>query len=77
MHAQNLVEQVRIRSRALTGRAPAPGVEAAGADLAEAAQALHRVRVLVALDEGESFARSSEVKAIAFFKRSCSTFNCS
>ena len=77
MSSPDLLEQNLVVLGAFAFGALAPSIEATRTDPVEPTQAPHRVRVLVVFDEGESFARSAEVNAIAFFKRSCSTFSCS
>ena len=77
MHAANLVEQMHVRFGSPAERPLPPRIKATRTDAEESTQAPYRVRALLVLDEGESFARRSEVNAIAFFKRSCSTLSCS
>ena len=75
-HSADPIEQAVVFLAALAARAPSPGIEAAGADAVEAAQQRHRV-VFLASNEGEDVPFRSEVNAIAFFKRSCSSLSCS
>jgi hypothetical protein len=77
MHLSHTIDQSGIVQGTLAGRAIPPGVKPAGTDTEQTAQAPHRVAFLLLLDEGEAFAFRAEVNAIAFFKRSCSSFNCS
>src|SRR6185437_4414633 len=77
VHLTDTLNQPCILLRPLAGRPITPRVVAAGADAKQPAQASHRVVRLLLLDEGKAFAFRAEVNAIAFFKRSCSIFNCS
>ena len=77
VHLANLLKHTRILLRPLTDRTVAPRVEPARADAIHTAQASHGMEVLLVLDEGEDLAFRAEVNAIAFFKRSCSSFSCS
>lgn len=77
MHLANPRHQASVLLRTLTERTGTPGIETTGADTEQAAQPPHRIALLLGLDESEAFAFRSEVNAIAFFKRSCSTFSCS
>src|SRR5580765_4046027 len=77
MHLAYPLQQSRIFFGAQTGRPAAPGIEATGADAVDAAHASHRMGFLVVVDESEDFVLRAEVKAIAFFKRSCSSLSCS
>ena len=55
-------------------RTPLPGIEAGAAHSIEPAHQPDRLLFFAVLDEGEDIAFRAEVKAMAFFKRSCSTF---
>lgn len=77
MNLANPCNQACILLRACTERSCAPGVLAAGTDPEQTTQPPHRVVPLLGFDEGEALALRSEENAIAFFKRSCSTFSCS
>ncbi|KOP26851.1 hypothetical protein AMR41_08170 [Hapalosiphon sp. MRB220] len=77
MYPTNLLHQAGIFDLAVTARSPRPCVVAGGADPVETAHRPHRTGFLVVLDEGEDLAFRSEVNAIAFFKRSCSSLSCS
>ena len=77
VHLAHVVEQHGIGLRAGAGRTIAPGIEPARAHPVEAAEPPHRVGFLLVCDEGEDVALRSEVNAIAFFKRSCSSLSCS
>lgn len=70
-------DQTCIFVCAFTKRPVAPGVVTTGADTEQATQTPHRIVLLLLLNEGEAFTFRAEVNAIAFFNRSCSTFNCS
>jgi hypothetical protein len=76
MHLANALKQPCILLRTRARGAIAPRVIPAGTDAVEPAQQPHRVLLLL-LDEGEDVGLGVEVNAIAFFKRSCSIFNCS
>ena len=70
----NLFQEVAVFDAAPARRPPALGVIAGRAHVVESAHHPDRVLFLAVLDEGEDLALRSEVKAMAFFKRSCSTF---
>lgn len=76
MHVADLLQKVAIGIAARTRRSIAPRVVAAGADAVKSTQLPHR-DVFLGGDEGEDIAFRSEVNAIAFFKRSCSSLSCS
>src|SRR5690606_19727189 len=70
----DLVHEASVLNRTLARWPVHPGVVARGADPEHPAHRCHRVRFLVVLDEGEDVAFRAEVNAMAFFKRSCSSF---
>src|SRR5689334_9283796 len=72
MHLADLALQTRIFDRSGAGSAQLPGVVPGHTDIVQPAHHSDRVRAFTVLDEGEDFALRAEVKAMAFFKRSCS-----
>lgn len=77
MRLPYLGEQTFVFLRPLAHWSITPGVVAAGADSVDTTHPSHGMFFLLLLDEGEDLALRAEVKAIAFFKRSCSSCNCS
>ena len=76
VHLANAFKQPRIVVRAYARTTIAPGVVATRTDTVQPAKQPHRMMLLL-VDEGEDVGFRAEVNAIAFFKRSCSIFNCS
>src|SRR5690606_7042925 len=71
----DLVHEAGVLNRALARWPVHPGVVARRTDPEHPAHRSHRVRFLVVFDEGEDVAFRAEVNAMAFFKRSCSSFS--
>jgi len=77
MHLAYPFQKSRIYFAPQTDWPVAPGIVATGAHAIDAAHAFHRMGFLVVVDESEDVVLRAEVKAIAFFKRSCSSLSCS
>ena len=77
MYLEDSLQQSRIFFGPQAGWPLAPSIVATGADAVDAAHTPHRIGFLVVVDESEDVVPRAEVKAIAFFKRSCSSLSCS
>ena len=75
MRGADLVHEAGVFHGTRARRPRGPGVVARGTDAQHPAHPPHRVRFLVVPDEGEDVAFRAEVNAMAFFKRSCSSFS--
>ena len=75
MDRADLLDKRGIFDGSPAGRSGRPGVVARGTDAQHPAHCPHRVGFLVVRDEGEDVAFRAEVNAMAFFKRSCSSFS--
>ena len=75
MDTADLRDELAVLQASSTGRSTSPSVIAGSAHAIEPTHHPDRLLFFAVIDEGEDLGFRAEVKAMAFFKRSCSTFN--